>query len=45
MIVLRARPEPKVGMKVSVSDKPPVTLALTGCDHKCVGYHFVADND
>jgi hypothetical protein len=40
MIVLRALPEPKVGIKVSAGDKPPVTLALTGCDHKCVGYHF-----
>src|SRR6266700_6010729 len=36
MIVLRPPPEPKVGMKVSASDKPPVTVALTSCDHKCV---------
>jgi hypothetical protein len=44
MIVLRTAAEPKVGMQVSFSDKPPVMLALTRCDDGA-GYHFVADND
>jgi hypothetical protein len=36
MIVLRALLEPKVGMLVSIRDKPLVMATLTGRDHRSV---------